>query len=116
MIANKRGMNDLLKLALEIIVIVLAIYFTIWLISGNGFNILKAKTNEVIGKDSFNKEDENVRSWTSDSEGDCKMECIWDTKDNNAIYIWEETNRSKYYDSYLERNYTNIEGRCYCKY
>lgn len=122
---KKEKMKDILKTIIYVVVIILVIYFVIWLISGNGIDIIKAKTNKAITGESFDKNGENVRSWISDSESECKRDCIWDTKEENPIYIWEETNRTNQ-TSYLKcspldkecagETYMIIEGRCYCKY
>lgn len=121
---NKRGMEDILGTIIYIVIIGLTIYFLIWVFYGNGFNILKAKTNEMFKGEPFDKNGENVISWASNSEADCRRDCRWDTRQENPIYIWEETNRTNY-TSYLKcppleecsgEIYTIVEGRCYCRY
>lgn len=109
-------MRDFLKTIFYVIIIALVIFLLIWLFYGNGVNIIKAKTNKAITGESFDKNGENVRSWASNNEADCKRDCMWDTKQENPIYLWEETNRTERYDSYFERTYVTIEGSCYCKY
>ncbi len=114
MIGNKQGMGEILRTILLILAIGTTIVFLIWLFYGNGINVIKAKTNTAITGEPFNKSGENVRSWASNSESDCRRDCMWDTREENPIYIWEETNRSEY--ELYGQKMVNIEGRCYCKY
>jgi hypothetical protein len=118
-------MGEILRTILIVFAVGVTIVFLIWLFYGNGINIIKAKTNEAVKGEPFDKNGENVRSWASDSELDCKRDCMWDTREENPIYIWEETNRTNHTSylkcSPLDKNcsgeiYTIIEGRCYCKY
>lgn len=111
-------MKDILRTVIYVVVIVLAIYFAIWLISGNGIDIIKAKTNKAITGESFDKNGENVRSWLVRSEYDCKTECMWDTNQENPIYIYEELTQEEIeeYKSLSPLSSLNEKGHCYCKY
>jgi hypothetical protein len=103
MIENKRGMSEILRIILYIVVIFVTIYVLIWLFYDGGFNTLKSKTSKAVTGESFDKNGSNVESYLTTGERECKLQCSWTNGNNNPVYLYEEIDNS-------------TKGRCYCKY